>query len=418
MKHASLLVAIAVILLPFSVCAREWTDKTGAFHVEAELVFLKDGKVYLEKNDGKVIGVPLSALCKTDILYLTSLSKYKDYFAANPIPDQPLESGSAPSSGFTPPAVITLQVSDPSKVGEVRRFGDLGWAVNSLAFSPNGQFLAVGKMDRALIVYDLNKSARVAFIEDLDGLGQVTSLAFAPDGKKLLSGGYSGRIQVWSVDADGGLEEANRFVGHSRAVHSITVSKDGQYVLSGGDEKIARCWTLADAREQFAIDGFANSVKATFITPAAKQALACDGKTIALIDIRQAKAIQTMELGYGGRQAVAIATDGSRVVTNNAYTLQSWDIKSGKGYPVLQDQEIQWFATFHTRSKYLLSGGRGKVNLWDVENHRKVYEFDTAGSGYVKSIAVSPDNRHFAAIPGSAGQELQVFRMPAVVEDQ
>ena len=159
--------------------------------------------------------------------------------------------------------------------------------------------------------------------------------------------------------------------------------------------------------------GFTRAVKATFITRGVKQGLACDGDLIALIDMKEGKAIQTMKLGKRSAQTVAIAPDGSLVVAHDTYALQAWEIRSGKGVPLFQDREIQWSSAFLPNSKYLLSGGLGKVNLWDAATQRKIYEFDTAGSSYVKSIACSPDNRHFAAIPGSAGQSLQVFRLPA-----
>lgn len=92
-----------------------------------------------------------------------------------------------------------------------------------------------------------------------------------------------------------------------------------------------------------------------------------------------------------------------------------WEIRSGKEFPPLQDREIQWTARFLPNSKYVLSGGRRKANLWEVATGRKIQEFDVAGGYYVQCLACSPDNRHFAALPGSAGQSLQVFRMPAEV---
>jgi WD40 repeat protein len=112
-------------------------------------------------------------------------------------------------------------------------------------------------------------------------------------------------------------------------------------------------------------------------------------------------------------QTAAIAPDGSRVVIADGYDLYSWDIVSGAGDPVFEDREMQWFVIFTPDSKFVLSGARGKVNLWDLASHQKIYEFDTAKTSYVQTIAVSPDGRHFAAIPSSAGQDLQVFRMPA-----
>jgi WD40 repeat protein len=439
MRRLRFIAAAAFALLhvvPLS--AREWSDASGKHRIEAKLVTVKADKAYLEKSDGNVVGVPLSVLSKQDLQYLISLPECRDYFKEHPIPGlQPVAaSASAPADapGQTPPQTLApvsspaaprdkpeplkvspIHVEDESKVGEIRRFGDLRWGVKSLAFSPDGRFLAAGKMDEALLLFDVDKSQKVAFLDHLEGLGQVTCVAFAPDGKKLLAGGYSGRIQVWDVGPDGALSEANRFVGHSGQIKTITVSKDGTRVLSGGRDKVARCWTLADASEQFAVDGFSRDLGATFITRGGKQGLACDGQTLALIDMREGKAIQTMKLDMSVGRSIAIAPDGSRVIAGDLRTLQGWQITSGQGCPVLEDHDLQWFATFLPNSKYLLSGGSGKVNLWDVAAGRKIYEFDVAGGGYIQTIAASPDNRHFAAIPSSAGQDIQVFRMPAQI---
>jgi len=52
---------------------RTWTDSTGAFSVEAELVGVEQGKVMLKRADGKIVTVPLERLSKKD-----------QEFAANP----------------------------------------------------------------------------------------------------------------------------------------------------------------------------------------------------------------------------------------------------------------------------------------------------------------------------------------------
>jgi WD40 repeat protein len=409
----STLPAFLIVALACPLFAREWTDSTGQFRIEAELVSVKNEKVYLERSDGQVVAVPLERLSKEDLRYLASLPEYRSYFEAHAIDGQePAATGgaekTAPAAAKPAPPVAV----DP-QAGEVCRFGDLGWGVTSLAFSPDGRFLAAGKMDRAVMVFDVEKERRVAFIEDLNGLGQVTAARFSPDGRFLLTGGYSGRIQLWEVSAEGGLTEAHRFVGHSDAIQTITVSKDGSRVLSGGDEKKVRCWTLADGKEQFAIDGFSRSVKATFITRGGKQGLASDGEEIVLIDMGEGQAIQKMKLGNRSTQAVAIAPDGSIVVAQDSKGLAAWKIQSGDGCPLLEERDMQWSAEFLPNSKYLLSGGRGKVNLWEVDAHRKMYEFDVGGILYVKTIAVAPDNRLFAAIPSAAGQQIHVFRLPA-----
>jgi hypothetical protein len=45
---------------------RDWSDITGKFHVKAELMGVKDGKVELKKTDGEIINVPLAKLSAQD----------------------------------------------------------------------------------------------------------------------------------------------------------------------------------------------------------------------------------------------------------------------------------------------------------------------------------------------------------------
>jgi WD40 repeat protein len=77
--------------------------------------------------------------------------------------------------------------------------------------------------------------------------------------------------------------------------------------------------------------------------------------------------------------------------------------------PKLEDNEIQWSMAFTPDGTRLVSGGNAKVNIWDVRKHRKLHALAIAGNGYIQSLAVSPDNKLVAAIPSSAGQDLQVF---------
>ena len=45
---------------------RKWTDITGKFSVEAELVDVGDGKVRLKKENGKVVSIPIERLSLSD----------------------------------------------------------------------------------------------------------------------------------------------------------------------------------------------------------------------------------------------------------------------------------------------------------------------------------------------------------------
>ena len=402
---------VAAILCAEILLAREWADRSGTRRVEAELIGVRNGKAYLEKTDAKVVAIPLNLLSVDDVRHLMSLPEYRQYFEDNPVPDIELaRSGAKPTPKRYPTPVI--HVDDESIVGEVRRFEDFGFGARSLAFSPDGRFLAVGKFDGSIMVFDVDKSKMVAQSSRMSELGQVTCMVFSPDGRRLLAGGSRGRIQVYDVASDGRLTEANRFAGHSQQIYTITVSKDSEFVLSGGREKLVRCWTLHNGREQFAVDGFEWTVKATHITASGKQGLACDGEILALIDMKEGKTIETMPLEERNANVILIAPDGSRIVVGDGDPLESRNIATGQGCPLLEAGETLWSGTFLPDSKRVLTGGRNNITLWDVASGKKSHKFNLSKTSHVENIVGSPDNRHFAIIPDGTGRSVQVIRMP------
>ncbi len=388
---------------------RQWTDSSGKFQIEATLVTVKDGKVYLEKSDSQVTPVDIDKLSSVDQDYLLSLPEYRAYFEKNPIAGK-----TAPPGKPKPAAVGT---SD-EKIGEVRRFTDLGVGLHALAFSPDGTRLAVGRSDGTLAVVDVRKGVRVGSVDQRDPLlGEVSCLAFTPDGKRLLSGRGRGRIQVWNIGPQGTLAEAGHFAGHSGAVHTITVGSDGRTVISGGDEKKLRCWELDSGREQFAIDSFKHPVKA-FVDRAEPQAGPGHRRHDAGPHRRGAgQGIAGDATWPSPAQAVAISRDGSLVAAGGPSGIRVWDARTGRPHPVLQDREPQRMAEFLFNGRYLLSGATGKVNLWDLQAHRKIYEFDVGdGPTFIQTLASSADNRYFTALSLGGVAALQIFRLPAEVE--
>ncbi len=74
-RHALLAAALCLVCWPALCAPRTWTDKTGKFSVEAELVEVKDGQARLKKADGKVVSVPVDRLSAADRQYLTTLDQ-------------------------------------------------------------------------------------------------------------------------------------------------------------------------------------------------------------------------------------------------------------------------------------------------------------------------------------------------------
>jgi len=76
MRANFLIVALSVFANGFSdVLAREWTDVTGKYHVEAELAGVIAGTVRLKTSDGRTIEVPIEKLSEADRQYIDSLRR-------------------------------------------------------------------------------------------------------------------------------------------------------------------------------------------------------------------------------------------------------------------------------------------------------------------------------------------------------
>jgi hypothetical protein len=71
-RGAGLLLVVLTLVLSSPVWSRTWTDTTGRYTIEADLVEVKDGNAMLKKPDGNVVAVPIARLSRADRQYLDS----------------------------------------------------------------------------------------------------------------------------------------------------------------------------------------------------------------------------------------------------------------------------------------------------------------------------------------------------------
>ncbi len=324
--------------------------------------------------------------------------------STSPSPSRPAPATSRPAS--------PRNSSAGGKPGEVCRFTDLTWGVKSMAFSPNGVFLAAGKPDRALRIFDVPNEGQVEALEKLEMLQAVESCIFTPAGNRLLACGGTGHIVVFEVSKEGTLKEAGQFPGHSKDVKCIAVSGDGRLALSGSDEKKARLWEIETGREIAVFAEFEGPVKACHIARAGRTAMATDGATMLEITLGskpEVKRRRQLAPSWASGQAAAFSSDGSHVAVGDGYNIKLWNLATGKEQPPMEAGEIQWSMVFTPVGSKLLSGGTDKVNVWDIKGKRRIHSQAVPDSGYIQCLAASPDNKHAAA---TGRRDVHVFRLP------
>lgn len=107
---------------------RNWSDSTGTFSIEASFKTLKDGKVFLEKNDGTSIEIPLEKLSGKDHKYVKQQQSKSP--SQNPFetPDSnPFLSTENPDALPPTPSPTTTETAKPSKSILENRVANANW---------------------------------------------------------------------------------------------------------------------------------------------------------------------------------------------------------------------------------------------------------------------------------------------------
>jgi len=136
-----------------------------------------------------------------------------------------------------PPAVGRLGQEDAATGALLRTFEGCSGFVYSVAFSPDGTRLLSSSWDKTMQLWDAATGAMLRTFEGHSGLA--TSVAFSPDGTRLLSGSYDRTMQLWDA-ATGAL--LRTFEGHLGDVASVAFSPDERLVISGSPDGTIRIW--------------------------------------------------------------------------------------------------------------------------------------------------------------------------------
>jgi WD40 repeat protein len=81
-------------------------------------------------------------------------------------------------------------------------------------------------------------------------IGSVSSVAFSPDGRRIVSGSDDTSIRVW--DAETGQTLLGPLEGHTNHVHSVSFSPGGRRIVSSSRDRSIRVWN-AETGETLAV---------------------------------------------------------------------------------------------------------------------------------------------------------------------
>lgn len=122
--------------------------------------------------------------------------------------------------------------------------------VRSCAWSPCGQFICSGSMDRTLRMWD-SSTAHCLHIF-MGHAREVLCCSFSPLGDVVCSGSWDKTLKVWSALNGKCLWTLK---GHSRIITSCDFSPDGTCILSGSQDRSLRLWHAATGAHMQTLEG-------------------------------------------------------------------------------------------------------------------------------------------------------------------
>jgi WD40 repeat protein len=197
-------------------------------------------------------------------------------------------------------------------------------AGHGVAFSPNGQYLALGGNPGQILHAATGKRALLVH-NDGDEIGDLT---YSPNGQ-FIAGGSDKRINVW--DATNGKKILS-FVGHSDSVTMVAFSPDSRRIVSASADKKVKIWDLTTGNELLCLDRHSDTVHGVSFSPDGQRiASASRDKTVRLWEVVTGRQLLSLNGHADSVTCVAFSKDGQRIASGgNDKRIKIWDVTNGK----------------------------------------------------------------------------------------
>ena len=328
----------------------------------------------------------------------------------------PAASGSLPALEPRALGARAITLESASAITQTREI--TGAEVGPVAFSPDGQALAVGISSIIQLRNPQTLSPLDPPVIFSGHTGKLFTLAYSPDGKLIASGAIDeNTVRVW--DAATG-QQLRVLQGHSDWIRIVAFSPDGRTLASGSFDGTVRLWDAATGQQLRALQGHEGFISTVAFSPDSRYlaSSASDG-TVQMWDastgekrsgfafepapnLNTGAPLWTTGLSFSpdGRTLAVGSEDGSIVLVNAATGVSPRTLRGHTG--IIVSRGLQ----FAPDGKTLASGSfDGTVRLWDVASGAQRSELRAHGLR-VLALAFSPDSAYLASTSDQGGQLL------------